>query len=209
RGVPVVVIGSDSQGRRVSTVDVDNVACGWVAAEHLINLGHTRLAYVGRVPDKSSSLERLQGALSAIEAHGLPKPIVVDGAYRWKSGYEMAGTLLGLPEEELPTGWICSNDEIAYGASLRLREAGVAVPGRVSLIGTDDTVFAQMAEPALTTLRQPLHAMGVKAAEILAERAVCRDLDVTQAVFPVELVVRASTGPVGPTARPTTAGYRA
>ncbi|MCX7799549.1 MAG: LacI family transcriptional regulator [Fimbriimonadales bacterium] len=204
RGVPVVVIGSASQGKKVSTVDVDNIACGRMAADHLSRLGHERLAYVGRVADKSSSLERLEGVRAYCRDFGLPDPIVVDGVFARESGREMADWLLRLPAEELPTGWICSNDEIAYGVAERLAAAGVRVPEDVSLVGTDDTVIAQMARPPLTTLRQPLQEMGAEAARILAERATCRESPEAHTVFSVQLIQRQSTAP--PRSAPVKAG---
>jgi len=195
RGVPVVVIGSDSQGKKVSTVDVDNVACGRMAVDHLAGLGHVRMAYVGRVADKSSSLERLEGVRTRIAELGLPEPIVLDGVFSKASGYEMAERLLQAHGDEIPTAWICSNDEIAFGAAQLLAEAGIRIPEDVSVIGTDDTMIAQAANPPLTTLRQPLQKMGAEAARILAERAARPDAPEEHLVFSVELVQRASTGP--------------
>jgi LacI family transcriptional regulator len=195
RGVPVVVIGSDSQGKKVSTVDVDNIACGRMAADHLVRLGHERLAYVGRVADKSSALERLEGVRAYCRDFGLPDPIVVDGVFSRESGRAMADELLQIPEDERPTGWICSNDEIAYGVAERLRAAGIRVPEDVSIIGTDDTVIAQIAYPPLTTLRQPLQEMGAEAARILAERAARRGQPEVHSVYSVQLVQRQSTAP--------------
>lgn len=195
RGVPVVVIGSDSQGKKVCTVDVDNVACGRMAVDHLAGFGHVRMAYVGRIADKSSSLERLDGVRTRIAELGLPEPIVLDGVFSKASGYEMAERLLQTHADELPTGWICSNDDIAFGATQRLNEAGIRVPEDVSVIGTDDTLVAQAANPPLTTLRQPLQRMGAEAVRILAERATCPDSPEEHLVFSVELVQRASTGP--------------
>ncbi|MFN3683975.1 MAG: LacI family DNA-binding transcriptional regulator [Fimbriimonadaceae bacterium] len=195
RGVPVVVIGSESQGKRVSTVDVDNVACGRMAVDHLAGLGHVRMAFVGRVKDKSSSLERLEGVLSRLVELGLPEPIVLDGVFSKASGYELADRLLQTEGEDRPTAWICSNDEIAFGAAQRLNEAGIRIPDDVSIIGTDDTLIAQTANPPLTTLRQPLQKMGAEAARILAERAARSDATEEHLVFPVELVRRSSTGP--------------
>jgi LacI family transcriptional regulator len=130
-----------------------------------------------------------------LQRHGLPvdPTLVAPGSFREAGGYEAMRALLALPEP--PTAVLAVND-LAAGALRALGDAGLRVPHDVSVVGFNDTPMVAQTTPPLTTLRLPLHTMGVAAAErllaLLGGEQVAEPI-----VVPVELVRRASTGPVG------------
>ena len=166
------------------TVRVDNVAVARDATEHLLALGHRRIAFVEGPAGLHTSTQRLNGfasAMSAAGADGMRLP----GGFEYEAGVAAADTLLA--GGELPDAVLAANDEVAIGLLTRLRRAGVDVPRRVSLVGIDDTRTARLVD--LTTISLPLHELGERAAHAIVGPGG------ESAVLEHRLVVRGTTAP--------------
>jgi LacI family transcriptional regulator len=165
------------------------------AAHHLAELGHTRIGFIAGPPGFRSREERRDGFLNGLRAHDLDLPArySVDGAYTYESGIAAAEKLLRLNPR--PTAIFASNDEMAAGVYQVARQAGLSIPGDLSVVGFDDTPVSARLWPPLTTVRWPIHEMGLAAAQHLL-RAAGQSLPPRESsVFPAFLVERDSTGP--------------
>jgi LacI family transcriptional regulator len=163
------------------TVLVDNRAAAREATEHLLSLGHRRIAFVEGPAGLYTSAHRLEGFLAAMAG---ADPVVLPGGFEFEAGAAAAETLLA---SSLPDAVLGVNDEVAIGLLTGLRRAGVDVPGRVSVAGIDDTRPARLVD--LTSVSLPLHELGEAAARVILEGA---EGDV---VLPHRLVRRATTAP--------------
>jgi DNA-binding LacI/PurR family transcriptional regulator len=203
QGIPVVVIGRFEAP--VPALRVDNVRGGRMAATHLLQLGHRQIGIILGFRDSTTSADMLKGHRQAFAEHGLPvrRDWVVYGDARAATGLELADRLLrGRPR---PTALLTVNDQTAIGAIRAALNLGLRVPGDVSVVGFDGIQLASFTSPALTTLRLPLHQMGVRAAEMLLRLGRGETVDKEVWVVP-ELTVRESTGPCP---SPATAGGHA
>ncbi len=189
-GLPFVVIGRHPD-ELVSYVDSDNLAGSRAIVEHLVALGHQRIATITGPLDVLLGYDRLEGYKRALRAHGLPHDpaLVVQGNFTEASG--RAGMELLLPQQ--PTAVFAASDMMAIGAIKVIKEAGLRVPQDISVVGFDDLPVASIVEPALTTVRQPINELGRVAAETLL--SLIHDKQAPQhIVLPTELIIRASCG---------------
>lgn len=164
------------------------------AARHLADLGHTRIALISGPPTFRSSVERRKGFESGLSERGLsldPR-LVKAAAYTYESGVSAARELFEL--EDRPTAIFCLNDEMASGAYLAAREAGLRIPEDVSVVGFDDSSIASRLWPLMTSVRLPLRDMGRMAGEMLVPNPL-RDRDADAHEVQPQLIVRASSGP--------------
>jgi LacI family transcriptional regulator len=192
---------------RIASVSLDVPACMVVthdsrgaarAARHLAELGHRRIAFISGPDSFRSSHERGRGFREGLAEHSLSldEAYVRAGAYTFESGVEAARDLLAMPTP--PTAIFAGNDEMAIGVMKAARDAGLDVPGDLSIVGFDDLPMASRVWPNLTTVRLPIRDMGRMAAEKLT--AGLRGLDPAALVQPEvdpSLVVRDSTAPPG------------
>jgi DNA-binding LacI/PurR family transcriptional regulator len=192
--VPMVLVNDQYPGAFVHSVKIANPEGSRMAAEHLIALGHRRIAYVGDRSGYQSDTERLEGYRQALAAAAIPfaPELVVQGDGRPEAAIEAVRALLALGHP--PTAICCYNDMTALGAVRALRAHGLRVPHDVSVTGFDDLFFAAYLDPALTTIRQPMRRMGQIAMENLF-RLMSGEESVAQIKVDAELIVRASTGP--------------
>ena len=193
-GVPFVLAGRHPDAR-VSYVDVDNVGGARMAVEHLIRLGHTRIATITGPRTMASGEDRLAGYRQSLQAHGLAidERLIAEGDYTEGSGFRGAQRLLPAS----PTAIFAASDVMAIGALKALHEAGLQVPEDVVLVGFDDVSIASAIVPALTTVRQPISRMGSMAAEMLLSILANPDrgsIPPQKVILPTELVVRYSCG---------------
>mgnify|MGYP003912594967 CR=1 FL=1 len=193
--IPVVLLQHNHPG--VPCVVLTDVQGGQLATQHLLNLGHRRIGLIkGRLPSAARAEERLIGYRQALEAAGIePDPaLVIESDVTQDGGYQAMQQLLALPEP--PTAVFCHNDVLALGAMHAIQVAGLSVPGDISVVGFDDTAGSAHLAPPLTTIRFSRREMGRQAATILFQ-AIEQDEDYEPHTveLPVELVVRASTGP--------------
>jgi DNA-binding LacI/PurR family transcriptional regulator len=164
------------------------------ALEHLLALGHRRIARLGSWRDFPTFELRRDRWLAALERVGVePEPSLRAGSvFDFVEAARAAGTLLDV--EEPPTAIICDDDILAGGVYLAARDRGLSIPGDVSVVGFDDLDFAQVLTPPLTTISADAERLGGMAFETLAA-AMGGELTEHGRVLPVELVVRESTGP--------------
>jgi DNA-binding LacI/PurR family transcriptional regulator len=198
-GVPIVLINNHSEdgGRYTYSVSVDNRHGGHLATTHLIQLGHCRIAYISRPGDYSSNLDRLTGFRQALTQAGIPfdPRLVVPGTGRVGGGERAVPLLLGL--DEPPTAVFCYNDMTAIGLLRAAREAGLAVPQDLAVVGFDDISLASYVCPPLTTIAQPKAEMGQQSMQMILGLIEAEDLaatSLTNIVLKGQLLVRESSG---------------
>ncbi len=195
RGVPIVDLDRMSGLQNAGAVLVDNRHGAQLAAEHLIGLGHARIATIAGPRHLTTGLERLEGFERALAAAGvkLPRRYVEVGDFREASGLRAAQRLFGLPTP--PTALFVANNEMMAGALGAVLKGRRRIPEELSLVGFDDARWAQYMHPPLTVVAQPIEAMGALAAEQLFARLEGQPSSVH--VLKTTLIVRASTGPPG------------
>lgn len=190
---PFVLLFSTIKTGPISAVGVDNYRGGYLAAEHLINLGHKRIGMVaGNFTTTDRSYHRWHGYKRCLKDNGITydKNLLVQTEYALTEGQNAIKNLLNLPLP--PTAVFCSNDYLALGALKGAREAGLTLPEDLSIVGFDDMQTASFMVPALTTIRQPAHEMGKRAAELLLQLIESKSKPL-QIMLETELVVREST----------------
>jgi LacI family transcriptional regulator len=192
--VPFVLVGRHPD-KRVTYVDVDNVGGARMATEHLIRLGHKRIATVAGPLDMLSAQDRLDGYRQALEAHGLPvdHALIAEGDYREGGGMAGAKKLLAAS----PTAIFVASDIMAIGALKALRQEGMEVPRDIAIASFDDLPIATAVQPALTTIRQPIDRLGPIAVQLLLDLVNCplgSAVAPQRLLLPTELVIRGSCG---------------
>jgi DNA-binding LacI/PurR family transcriptional regulator len=192
-GRPLVSVGPYSDGS--SAVSIDDVAAARIATEHLIELGHTAIAFVGGTTDAGAlsygDERRIDGYLAALGTAGLADQArIADAAPDMSSGYEAAVGLLG-DRRHRPTAIVAVCDEAAIGAVIAARRLGIAVPTELSVVGIDDHQHAELF--ALTTIRQSPRDQGHDAVRLLTDRIADPDAPPVQVAAASSLVVRGST----------------
>jgi LacI family transcriptional regulator len=198
RGMPIVSTGLYLPGSEFSLVEVDNLDGARQATQHLISLGHRQIAMITGPTGWNSVENRTHGYLQALESSGIvPNPeLIIQGQSWWhRAGYEAMKALLG---KRLPfTAAFVHNDRLAEGVISALNVAGLKVPQDVSIVGFDDIPGAEFYDPPLTTLRQPMQAVGAAAARLLINLIEDPTAAPQQLLFKAELVIRSSTVAAG------------
>lgn len=203
---PVVIVNGVSSVAAVPAVLSDNESGGRLAAEHVLALGHRRLAYLAAASERDRAvLERVAGVRAAMAVQGLaPASLSVIPASEGVEGGDLAARQ-ALAAAPGTTALLCYNDLTAIGAIRGLRAMGLDVPGDVSVVGFDDIEMAAHVDPPLTTIRQDTEEMGQWALASLCQR-IARGREATAGQvggrpgptvrLPVMLVLRASTAVV-------------
>ncbi|OJV82160.1 MAG: LacI family transcriptional regulator [Cellulomonas sp. 73-92] len=191
--LPVVLINASIDELPFPRVSCDDEVAVEQALTHLTSLGHTRIGLVlgpvDHVPsERKLNAARTLGARLGIE---VPDRWVARSAYSLESGQASATRLL----REGVTAIACASDPLALGAIRAARRAGLRVPEDVSIVGYDDSAFMNCTEPPLTTVRQPIDAMGRAAIDLLVQQIAGSGTAADELLFEPELVVRGSTAP--------------
>lgn len=202
-GVPFVVINRYLDDPDINQVQLDDWGAGFQATEHLLHLGHTRIATIsGPIhsdPLRHSAMERHRGYLQALEKHGVsvqPEWIVV-GDYTYPGGYQAARQFVSSLSEEIehPTALFVANDAMATGTLKAFAEANVRVPDEVAIVTIGDPPYAPYTVPALSTLPLPVIEAGRISAQLLLEWLGGKKPDPAQTLtLSMNLVVRESCG---------------
>ena len=190
RRIPLVLVGGARARRTLDVVRSSDDRGSGLAVEHLVALGHRRLAHV----DGGSTLpstERRRGFRRALSQHGLSAAAVLTGGVDEAAGVHAAERLLAA--DELPTAVCAYNDQVAIGLTERFRRAGLRVPADVSVTGYDNTAFAGLLAVDLTSVDQDAPAQAVGAVEAAVERLDGGRTGPVERVFEPRLVVRGST----------------
>jgi DNA-binding LacI/PurR family transcriptional regulator len=201
-GFPFVLI--HNQGGLLSaapSVRITSWEGGFVATQHLITLGHQRIAYIGKTTPARDAIERIAGYRAALEAANLPldPQLQCAGNFNEVDGYRAAKSLFALPEP--PTAIFAGNDRQAAGVYRALRELDIFVPADVSVVGFDNLPFTELLSPPLTTVHAPRLELGRTAAMMLLRLINGERLEMPRAVLPTKFVERQSCRPVLPNAR--------
>ena len=194
-GIPVINISADALATGIPSVDVDNDSGAMLATEHLIALGHTRIAHFAGTTSQTSAFTRRDAFYRYMLSRGLdvPDAYVVETGYFSEPAFEHAKRLLS--QENRPTAFFAANDVIATGILEGVRAAGLRVPEDVSVVGYDDSRLAVDSNPPLTSVRQPLEEMGRLAVTLLMQRIEGQTVDLKTHLLPAELIIRKSTSP--------------
>ena len=197
RGTPTVLVDRQTQDRSFSSVSVDDVAGGRLAANHLISIGRTRLAYVGGPGTIHQVADRLAGAREAVAEHPSVSIEVIDTqALSVLAGRAAGQRVLERAPGDRPDAIFAANDLLAIGVLQALNMRGeLHVPRDIALIGYDDIAFAAAAVVPLSSIRQPSVLIGYTAVDLLLREAQGGgQFEHEQIVFQPELVIRESTG---------------
>ncbi|MDY7578782.1 LacI family DNA-binding transcriptional regulator [Herbaspirillum sp. RTI4] len=193
--IPVVLLDRAPRGHAFDAVDVDHVAGGMLAAQHLLELGRHRIACIGGPEDILLSRQRIEGVHIALEQAGLhlASALCRNADFTSMGGYQQASSLLCLPPLQRPDAIFCCNDLMAIGVLRAAAEAGIAVPQALAVVGFDDIDLAQFVHPALTSVSQNARALGRMTAQCLLARIADPDLPLQQHRIMPQLHVRASS----------------
>ena len=195
-GMPLVVIDPLSPPRKeLASVGTTNFSGGLAATQHLLELGHRRVAYLGCDPSSAYNQARMHGFRAACEAAGIDVPAehLRIGSYDFAAGVAGGSALLDL--DDAPTGIFAATDEIAAGVIEAARRRGLRVPEELSVVGFDDTAVAEVLSPPLTTVCQPLREMGRVALRTALRLAAREQLESHHVELATALVLRSSTAP--------------
>lgn len=192
--IPIVTIDQGGPSP-FPTVTADNYQGGCAALRHLVELGHSRIGFIGGDERLASARDRHRAYADVLQQARLPvdPALLVEGDFSRKGGFDAALRLFRLPEP--PTAIFAVNDVSAHGALAAAREVGLRVPEDLSIVGFDDIPLAAHATPPLTTIRLPLQPMARAAVNMLLAMIAGVEPPSAELVLPTQLVVRGSTRP--------------
>lgn len=198
-GIPFVLLSDECNGEN-NCISPDNIQGGALATQHLLQLGHRRVAYVGDAFPNNYGIPtselRYQGYLSALESYGIAfnANYVALGVHGEEAAFTLTQALLNLPEP--PTAIFAMSDIQAVGCIQAIRAAGLRVPEDISVIGFDDVQLSRYV--GLTTIRQHLEQSGYMGMQTLLEMLNTPDHVLPRQLPPLELIVRGTTQPLNP-----------
>jgi len=191
--IPTVAIDRIPKEYRGPSVVLDNKKAGRIAGEHLLELGHSCICHISGPLRLRLARERLEGMQEAVQAkEGVASPCAYrEGDWGCDSGYRAMRLLLR--HDPRPTAVFCANDRMALGALKAIHEAGLDVPGDVSVVGLDDIEVAAFAYPPLTTVRQSFAEMGRLGVQLLIQLVEGEEIVEMHTVIEPRLNIREST----------------
>ena len=190
--MPIVAVDHIIRASDYDSVVLDNVAASRIVMQHILSLGHTRVAILAGQQHLVPGRDRLAGFVDGLRAAGLDviPELVRQGAFGEPEAFKAAQALMKLPEP--PSAIFATNNQMLIGAMRALAESGIRCPDDISVVGIDDFAWAAAFSPALTTVRQPVDEMAAAALDMLVERVNGLDVAPRHIVFAPELVVRRS-----------------
>lgn len=194
--VPIVAFDRVSRENAINSVVLDNTMAGYLAAEHLLSLCHTKIACITGLESISLSRERLKGFEDRLNSNGIEllRKNVVCGNFSYESGISAAEKIFSGRSSDWPTAIWVQNDLMAIGAMTYLRSINLRIPDDVSIIGMDDISYSSMMPTPLTTIKQPLISMAHSAFDMfMKHRNHEEDHQKSIVKFLPELVVRKTT----------------
>ncbi|ELK48461.1 LacI family DNA-binding transcriptional regulator [Halobacillus sp. ACCC02827] len=191
---PIVLATAHLASSNIPFVSIDNKKSGWKATEHLIRLGHKRIACISGPLRMPLSELRYEGYRQAMIEHGLgvDERFVREGDFTYESGYEHMTSLLS--QAERPTAVFAASDDMAIGAINAASAVEWKVPEDLAVVGFDNIQFASMYNPPLTTIAQPFFDMGKRAMELLLKKLNGEEVTKMEHLLSDELVIRESCG---------------
>ena len=189
--VPFVQVGHDDNPK-ISYIDSDNYNGAFTAVSHLIRLGYQRIATITGAMNNQATLKRRQGYIDAHTQRGrfVDENLIAVGDFSDLSGYEGMKQLLPYK----PDAVFVAGDSMAIGALRALRQEAIVVPDEIALVGFDDVPPAAIADPPLTTVRQPIKQTGILAVETLIDILDNGPEPARHIILPTQLIIRRSCG---------------
>lgn len=194
---PTVFVGARPRKRdTVNSVALDDVSVAHQATQHLIDLGHRRIAMITGLMVEDCSQDRYSGYEKALQDNNIntDPSLVITGDWAATSGYQALQQLIELPSP--PTAIFAQNDRMAIGVLRAARELGISVPDELSVIGVDDMPLSSYFDPPLTTMRQDPLSIGRDAARLLIDTMEERETSPKHLLLQAQLIQRQSTGPI-------------
>lgn len=194
--IPMVLLDRASPHVNCDLVETDHEKGGLVATEHLIALGHQRIACIGGPQKLDPSDQRIQGwrkALFKAKLHAKASHLLWSSDFSAQGGFNAMQAILRTAQT--PSAVFVCNDLMAIGALSAAHEAAIRVPHDMSVVGFDDIELARFTSPALTTVVQPKQRIGMVAVDMLLERIQGGRTDTKKVMLQPELIVRSSTAP--------------
>lgn len=195
-GMPFIAFGRTLEKQDFAFVDIDSIDGMHQVAEHLLALGHRRIAVILPPRDFTFSVFRLQGLRDTLESAqvNLNSDLIRIGDMTQRSGYEQTANLIN--QTHPPTAIVAGNDMMAFGAMSAIQDQDFLVGKEISVTGFDDLPMAEHSHPPLTTVNQPIYQIGEKVCSMLIEIIEGKVLEANQILLKPELVIRKSTGPI-------------
>jgi LacI family transcriptional regulator len=192
-GAPIVAVDPHTGPTDLPTIDSDNLHGARLAVEHLLGLGHRRIAMLSGRPDLQSSLLREEGYRTALTQAGIPvdESIIRAGDYDPAVSTDAAHELLRLPDR--PTAIFAGNDVTGIATIEVATSLGLRVPEDLSVVGFDNIPEAALCSPGLTTVEQPIHEMGRLAIDMIVSLINGQPVEKTHITLATKLVIRRST----------------
>ncbi|TYR74553.1 LacI family transcriptional regulator [Rossellomorea vietnamensis] len=177
------------------TIRLDQTKGAYLGARHLVERGHQKIAYCtgGLFDEQGKGKDRNQGFQKALREEGIsinPQWIFID-KHTIEDGKQVLGRILEM--EDRPTAIFTGSDEIAAGIIIEAKERGLVIPRDLAVIGFDDQPIAEIVDPKLTTIRQPVELMGEKSMEVMLDILEKKEVSLKPYELPIELIVRQST----------------
>lgn len=198
-GLPIVSLHFDLTGQALpSVVSNDHDAIYDATRQLLLQFGHRRLLYIRGRPDNYHEIERLRGVRGAVQSVGLPEEALqlAPGDFNFSGGIAAAQQVLGQPAELRPTAVVCANDDMAIGFMKTVLDAGLSVPGDISVLGFDGAAIAPFMTPSLSTIQQDTLEMGSRAANLLMDMVLGESNGGPSRIeVPCAIILRDSVGP--------------
>ena len=193
-----VVIAPEVAGGVPMSVSIDDELAAYQMTEHLVSLGHRRIAFIRGHPTHSAANKRFAGYKSALAAHDIAadEQIIRQGYFDWASGLECAEALLDLPVR--PTAVFASNDDMAASVLSAAYRRNIHVPRDLSVVGFDDNQIASIVSPQLTTVYQPISELASGAVDLLNDALSPMKQSNRNVIFEHRIVVRESSGKPAP-----------
>ena len=194
-GIPVVAVDRRLPGLPVDTVTVASELGAYEAMRHLLGLGHQRIGLMGGPMHMSTMVEREAGYGRALEDAGLAvdPSLIVHGDLQENTARALVPQLMGLARP--PTAVLTINDLSTIGTLRGFRDLGLRIPDDISIIGFDDVIGADLFDPPLTVITQPVFDIGQRAIELLVRRAAIPEAPLEEVVLEARLMLRGSTAP--------------
>jgi len=195
RNIPIVVVDRSTSDLLSDTVCVDNIHGASTAVEHLIQLGHQRIGIIAGLKMVSTTRERVQGYRDALRKHRLKndETLIVDGGSSIEGGMKAMEELMKLTSP--PTAVFCYNNFVTLGALLTLKKLNKKIPKDIAIVGFDEVDWAEVLDPPLTVVSQPVYAIGATAGQLIMQRLLNEGpKDKQKIVLKTELIIRKSCG---------------
>lgn len=192
QSLPISIVDREITGLEADRFKADNQLGGYLATQHLIDLGHKKIACISGPLDLSASSERVAGYNRALRESDLESNPnwLQQGNFKSKGGYEAMQQILS--QKNRPTAIFACNDLMAFGSLCAAHEKNLSIPEDLSIVGYDDILLASYSCPPLTTIMQPAHELGVMAAQALIDRVRNDQLPKQNTILEPRLIIRKS-----------------